>query len=151
AEDLYRFDVEAPAGSRLTDLVPGATVVGVLGYSDSGNYIYFASNADLDAGGPAASGDCAGKAEARSGHSSFSGSCSIYLWRADGAGPCVAGNGCVSFVARSNTDGFAAGGNERSSDGFDWGGNQFNHGMKTARVSADGRILVFRSQRRLTA
>ena len=36
AEDLYRFDANAPAGQRLTDLAPGAKAVGVLGYSDDG-------------------------------------------------------------------------------------------------------------------
>ena len=47
--DLYRFDREAPAGQRLTDLVPdavdpnGSDVRGVLGASADGSYVYYAA------------------------------------------------------------------------------------------------------------
>jgi hypothetical protein len=134
AEDLYRFDAGAPEGQRLADLVPGAKLVGVLGYSDDGSHVYFAANADLDAAGQAASGDCAGTAGG-----TFSGSCSVYLWQAEGAGTCATAGGCVSFVARIDAD----------DDGFDWAGA--GREIKSSRVSADGRSLVFRSRRQLTA
>ena len=143
AADLYRFDANAPAGQRLTDLVPGAKAMGVLGYSDGGDYVYFAGNADLDGTGPddpAASGDCAGDASGLFG--SFSGSCSIYLWQANGAGACATAGGCISFIARLDANGFG-------SDGFDWAGNV--NEMKASRVSSDGHILVFRAERKLTS
>ena len=142
-EDLYRYDAGAPAGQHLTDLVPGAKAVGVLGYSDNGDHVYFAANADLDGIGQATSGDCAG--EAGNLFDSFSGSCSAYLWQADGAGTCASAGGCVSFVVRLDAD---------HGDGFDWSGssNGASRDVKASRVSADGRILVFRSsQRQLTA
>jgi hypothetical protein len=138
AEDLYRFDADAPAGQRLTDLVPGAAAVGVLGYSDAGDHVYFAANADLDDIGQATSGDCAGKT------GGFSGSCSIYLWQASGTGGCASAGGCVTFVARIDARG----------DGYAWAGNSQGNTafqMKASRVSTDGRILVFRSVRQLTA
>ncbi len=140
AEDLYRFDANAPAGQRLTDLVPGAKAVGLLGYSDDGSHVYLAANADLDGAGPAAAGDCAGKVS-----SGFKGSCSVYLWQVEGDGACVTAGGCVSFIARIDAN---------SGDGFDWAGGITiapNGGMKTSRVSTDGRILVFQSHYRLTA
>ncbi len=144
AEDLYRFNASAPAGQRLTDLAPGAEAVGVLGYSDSADYVYFAANADLDGAGPAAAGDCAGGAP--EGFSTFSGACSAYLWQADGAGPCATAGGCIGFVARIDAD---------EGDGFNWAGNKTiggpSGGMKTSRVSADGQVLAFQSRYRLTA
>ncbi len=147
AEDFYRYDVEAPAGQRLTDLVPGAKAVGLLGYSDEGDRVYFAANADLDGGGSAVGGNCVGKANSGASFDSFEGSCAVYLWQADGAGACATAGGCVSFIARIDANGPAGG------DGFDWaGGNSIapSEGMKTSRVSADGRILVFQSHYPLT-
>ena len=96
--DLYRYDA---ASGGLIDLAPdstdpnGADVVGLLGYSNDGSHVYFAANGDLDGSGPAQSGDCA----RTSGLSTFSGSCSVYLWQADGTGTCTSDGGCVSFVA----------------------------------------------------
>ncbi|MGH2973355.1 MAG: hypothetical protein ACRDLL_00590 [Solirubrobacterales bacterium] len=145
-EDLYSFDANAPEGQRLTDLAPGAKAVGVLGYSDGGDYVYFSANADLDGEGPASGGSCSGRTEEDS--DGFSGSCSLYLWRADGTGTCATAGGCIDFIVRLN-----AGSEHRSAgDGFDWAGSgtEPQH-MKASRVSADGRILVFRSQLPLTA
>jgi hypothetical protein len=140
-EDLYRYDAGALAGQHLTDLVPGAEAVGVLGYSDNGDYVYFAANADLDDGGQAVSGNCAGTV------ASFSGSCSVYLWQADGAAACASAGGCVSFVARIDAEG-------SEGDGYDWAGasgNSSSGNVKASRVSSDGHTLVFRSHRKLTA
>jgi len=122
-KDLYRYDA---AGGGLTDLVPdstdpnGARVVGVLGYSNDGSYVYFAANADLDGSGPAAPG-------------------SIYLWQDDGTGTCATAGGCVSFVAPVTGE---------EDDARNWMGAGEN--LKSSRVSADGRTLVFRSRRQLT-
>ena len=111
----------------------------MLGYSNDGSYVYFAANGDLDGSGQAQSGDCAWDGSGRS-----SGSCSIYLWQADGAGTCVTAGGCISFVAPLDAEGFL-----QVSDAIDWAGN-FNT-MKVSRVSADGRTLAFRSQLKLTS
>jgi hypothetical protein len=140
--DLYRYDV---TGGGLIDLTPdstnpnGAEVVGVLGYSSDGSHAYFAANGDLDGTGPAHSGDCAGSAL-----NGFSGSCSIYLWQANGAGTCATAGGCVSFITPLDAGG------DGVSDGFNWAGNG-GGSPKTSRVSADGRILLFRSQQKLTS
>ncbi len=141
--DLYRYDRE---NGELVDLVPdsanpnGTQVLGVLGYSNDGSRIYFAANGDLDGSGPAQPGNCT---QSNSAGLSFSGSCSLYLWQDDGAGTCATAGGCVSFLAPLDADGYV------ETDGYSWagGGEEF---MKTSRVSTDGRILIFRSQLKLT-
>jgi hypothetical protein len=49
--DLYEYDLEKPAGERLTDLTANAgepaDVLGVSGASADGSYLYFAAHADL--------------------------------------------------------------------------------------------------------
>ncbi len=129
-EDLYRFDAAAPTNERLTDLAPGAEVRGVLGYSDDGSFVYFAANADLDGAGPASAGNCSG--------SVYEGKCSLYVWH----------EGDISLVARLDTEG-----GTDSSDAANWfagGGGAGFAEQKASRVSADGRTLLFRSQRKLT-
>jgi hypothetical protein len=136
SNDLYRYDV---GSGELTDLAPdtsnpgGAQVVGMVGYSDDGSYVYFAANGDLDEGGQAEAGDCHG-------FESSGGSCSLYLWQADGTGSCTSVGGCVKFIVRLNL---------RDGDGYNWAGNESF--MKSSRVSSDGRILVFGSSLQLTA
>jgi len=134
--DLYRYDA---ADGELIDLSPdstdpdGAEVVGVLGYSNDGSYVYFAANGDLDGGGSAQSGDCPR-------------TCSVYLWQDDGVGTCTTVGGCVSFVTLFGSKiGY-------ETDDFNWAGvgGDVARTMKAARVSADGHILVFRSARKLT-
>ena len=134
--DLYRYDA---ASGALIDLAPdsadpnGAEVAGVLGYSEDGKYVYFAANADLDGSGPAVAGDC---------FSYYSGHCSVYLWRDDGTGTCATAGGCITFVAPVDAG-------EGGLDSSNWVGiNEMQN--KTSRVSADGRILIFRSQLKLT-
>jgi hypothetical protein len=141
--DLYRYD----AGTgQLSDLTvdgtdtDGAEVKGVLGTSHDGSYVYFAANGDLDDAGPATPGDCA-NIEAKFG---ASGECSLYLWH----------GGAITFISRLDVAG--GGGHDGStSDAVDWAPNSHNTSgfeqMNTARVSADGRTLVFRSHRKLTA
>jgi hypothetical protein len=135
--DLYEYDVARPAGERLIDLSAdheasdpnGAEVQGVLGTSDDGTYVYFAANGVLAAG--AERGNCTGSTPG-----SDSGACSLYLWH----------EGVTTFVARLRLGGAA-------SDSLNWFNrfSEFNaRGERTARVSADGRSLLFRSQRRLT-
>jgi len=147
--DLYRYDV---AGRGLVDLAPdstdpnGAQVVGALGYSNDGSRVYFAANGDLDGPGPAQSGNC--HEEIGESTLGFSGSCSIYLWQDDGVGTCATAGGCVSFVAPLDAEG-----GEGATDGYDLAatGEDDANRSKTSRVSADGRILVFRSHLKLTS
>ncbi len=142
--DLYRSDV---AGGELIDLTPddpnpnGAEIVGVVGYSNDGSHVYFAANADLDGSGPAQAGNCA---ERNAEYFSPSGTCSIYLWQADGVGTCATAGGCVSFVTLADAEG-----GEGRTDAYNWASNGEEY-PKTSRVSTDGRILVFRSQQKLT-
>jgi hypothetical protein len=138
--DLYRYEA---AGGGLIDLAPGAEVVGVLGYSNDGSHVYFAANSDLDGSGPAQPGDCA--QDTSTANINFSGSCSLYLWQDNGAGRCADAGGCVSFVTPVD----AEKGESSRSDGFNWVTSSWEN-MKTSRVSADGRTLVFRSQLELT-
>ncbi len=142
--DLYRYDA---VSGGLIDLAPdntdadGAKVVGVLGYSDDGSYVYFAANGDLDGTGPAQTGNCAQNPPPIP-ELGFTGSCSVYLWQDDGTGTCATTGGCVTFVAPSEAKG-------SESDGFNWASRSENE-MKASRVSTDGRTLVFRSRLELT-
>jgi sugar lactone lactonase YvrE len=137
--DLYQFDAETGDLSDLavdTKDTDGAEVKGVLGTSTDGSYLYFAANGDLDGSGPAVAGNCRAAA---SGSSTLNGSgnCSLYLAHA----------GQVSFIAP-----LKAGGGE--SDATDWEPQgqltERAAAENTARVSADGKTLLFRSQEKLT-
>lgn len=141
AKDLYRYD----AGSdELSDLTPdpdeanGAEVLGVLGLSADGSRVYFAANGVL-ADGVNDRGESAQPGTCRELPGSSSGSCNLYL--ADGA--------TIEFIARLQIDGDPA-----ESDAANWAATPtaiFHPGFQqTARVSADGRTLLFRSSRRLT-
>lgn len=130
--DLYRYDVVA---GRLSDLTvdaadpAGAEVLGVLGSSDDGAYIYFAANGVLAPG--ATLGDCS--------ESPSRGSCNLYLWHA----------GTTSFIARLDN----AGGIEEY-DGANWqprDGRESTSRERTSRLTPNGRILVIRSQGQLTS
>jgi len=143
--DLYRFGATS---AELIDLAPdstdpnGAEVAGVLGYSNDGSSVYFAANGDLDGSGPAQSGNCVTRVGS---NFSFSGSCSVYLWQEDGSGSCATGGGCISFVTPVDLQEPG----QTISDGFNWAGGGEEY-PKVSRVSANGRILVFRSQLKLT-
>jgi len=87
--DLYRYDTES---GELIDIAPdgtdanGAEVLGVLGSSADGSYVYFAANGVAAEG--ASAGSCGGGSAA--GHA-----CNIYLWH----------EGEVSFLARVEAEG----------------------------------------------
>ncbi len=135
--DLYRF--EAGSGN-LTDLTPdaadsrGAEVQGVLGTSNDGSHVYFVANGDLDGVGPATTGSCVFSGQ------EWTGECNLYLWNA----------GVTTFVSKLHPQGSL----DYNSDAADWsqigvaggGGTVLN----TGRVSADGEVVVFRSQKQLS-
>jgi hypothetical protein len=126
-QDLYSYDVES---GELTDLTvdsnpgdpKGATVVGVLGASDDGSYVYFVANGVLAPG--ASSGDC------RIGplSSGANGSCNLY----------VSHDGATTFIAPIDNIDTSA-----------WRPNVV-FGQKESRIAADGRTLFFGSSRSLT-
>lgn len=147
--DLYRFDAGAGPGHRLTDLTVdssdpnGAEVKGILGTSDDGEDVYFAANGVPDAttnspngrGESAAPGECEGFGT--SDHLEFSGECNLYLRHGEQ----------TIFIARLNAAGSTL------SDAADWEPveTKLDVPENTARVSADGETLLFRSRRRLSA
>jgi len=115
---LYRYDLDAPAGARLTllsvdenggdGIVNGAA--GVVGASDDGSYVYFIGSNQLVAGRPISSGP------------------RIFLWH----------GGEVRQVAAINAGAEA----NRMLSKFDL----FEGSGKWARVSADGTRLLFVSE-----
>jgi hypothetical protein len=129
--DLYAYEL---GSGELTDLTPdpvdvnGAEVQGVLGYSDDGDYVYFAANGVFDS--------APGKGTCSGGLSSGTGKCSLYLWHA----------GEITFISQLQL------GSGETSDGANWqtGRNASREG-KSSRVSAGGEALLFRSQLRLTS
>jgi hypothetical protein len=138
--DLYRYDTET---GKLTDLsadaddVNGAEARGVLGLSDDGSRVYFVANGDLDGKGPAVQGNCP---------ASFPtpgitpATCNLYLWE----------KGDIRFVTK-----LQVGGVDIQNDAANWYPSPLLPGLpgsylRTSRVTADGRYLLFRSQRKLT-
>jgi hypothetical protein len=149
-EDLYAYDTQTDQLSDLTvdhaDAM-GAGVQGVLGASADGSYVYFAANGVLASntgahGETASPGDCHSNVPSQR-FVSYTGTCNLYLAHA----------GATSFIARLDVAGGSRG------DGADWlpsgefhvvdgaGGSYLN----TARVSTDGKTLLFRSQLRQSA
>jgi len=140
--DLYSYDSESGA---LTDLTPdpddpnGAEVKGVLGIAGNGSYVYFAANGVL-ASAPNVRGETAQPGTCKGTLGSASGSCNLYVFHA----------GTVSFITQLEVEGGA-----NMSDAANWAMTPtglFNDSdfQQTARVSADGRTLLFRSRRQLT-
>jgi hypothetical protein len=127
--DLYRYDTET---KELIDVSVdatgnGAEVQGVLGASADGSYVYFAANGALAKG--AATGKCESSPVTGWGGAN-TGNCSIYLWH----------DGEVSFVSEIS--------GEPGSGGLNWTPSRTPtlgtvNPDKTARVSEDGRALVF--------
>ncbi len=145
--DLYQLERDS---GELVDLAPdgshenGIGVQGVLGTSRDGSYVYFAANGvpdDLgnspnEAGEIATPGNCKGAGDAAKGI------CNLYVAHAGG----------VQFIARLDAEGV---GLERDAgDALNWIASHSETSKsdsdRTARVSGDGRVLLFRSRRKLT-
>lgn len=139
--DLYRFEPESAAGSRLADLTidhvdpGGAEVLGVLGASADGSYLYFVANGVLDPGAPGDHrGDCpVGVFQAGA-------TCNLYLWHEGWETP--------RFIAvLSSSDEVEADGAAALGVAYDWDPSV---DARTARVSHDGNRVVFMSNESLT-
>jgi hypothetical protein len=153
--DIYSYDSKAPAGHRLTDLAPshdgedGIEVQGVLGASVDASYVYFVANGVPDgpiAGSPNSRGEEAqvGNCQGTYGDPKNTGTCNLYL----------AHGGEITFIARLDAN-RASTRESSTSDSIDWIASAGELGFakdaeKSARVSPDGRTLLFRSQRQLT-
>lgn len=150
--DIYQLDRDSGV---LTDLAPdtvddpgplddnGVDVRGVLGVSEDGSYVYFAANgvpngvgnSPNDEGEVAEPGNCQGSLPG------VTGTCNLY----------VAHDGDVEFIAR--LDAVAPGREKDTGDAVNWAAGHSDveklESDKTARVSGDGRVLVFRSSKAL--
>ena len=146
--DLYQFRLDGTEGS-LEDLAPGSSVngtdvVGVLGASEDGSRVYFVANGTPDgvANSPNANGESAIPGDCEGVGFSAKGSCNLF----------VAHGGQVDFISRLDADG--VGTSKDSGDWVDWvqgrSGLELKPSDRSARVSADGKVLVFRSSRPLT-
>jgi hypothetical protein len=134
-DDLYRYDLESGA---LTDLTvdtkdtDGAGVLGVVGSSEDGSYVYFVADGDL--GGDAVSGRP-----------------NLYVWHGT-----TEGAGTLTYIATLNPpteteeerlESMRGGGFEAHSDVTDWTSRPTE---SQAYVTPDGRHLAFMSVERLT-
>jgi hypothetical protein len=141
--DLYRYE---PETGELVDLVGGgpapngAEVKALLGTSEDGSRAYFAANGVLTAT-PNPQGDVATKGDCKGSALEGSGECNLYLWEEGVAG--------FRFVARLQAEGGIA-----TSDALNWApttlGATVGRTEKTSRTSADGGVLLFRSQAQLS-
>ena len=129
--DLYMFEA---AGGKLTDIAPGGSVLGVLGASEDGSYVYFVANGVL------ASGASPGNCQTEQGRLQWR-VCNLYVWH----------NGTTTFIATlSDADESERRGKEFPEELFkadDWSAVLKS---RTARVSSDGKDVVFMSDGDLT-
>jgi hypothetical protein len=129
---LSEYDV---THEHLTQLAAGG-IQGVLGMSNDGSYVYFVANAVLASnegvgGSHAATGKCAGVFG--------NGTCNLYVWH----------DGSIVFLAALSD---VAG--KLETDGYDWTPTGVAGGLhleRSARVTPDGSVLLFRSKLRLTS
>jgi hypothetical protein len=153
--DLYRYD---SAGGELEDLAVdngdpnGAEVQGVVGTSKDASVVYFVANGIPDGVGnsPNEQGESAQPGNCKGGGDKASGICNLYVYH----------DGSVDFIARLDANGSDKNSNppltseSGSSDAENWVRGRAELGKvesdKTARVSGDGSVLVFRSVRALT-
>ena len=156
--DIYQLDRET---GELKDLAPdsdpldvcpatttpcGIQALGVLGTSEDGSYVYFAANGvpdnldneSNDNGEEAELGDCKGDPK------KATGTCNLY----------VVHDGESDFIGRLNAESINTK-DQDSGDAVNWVAGHIDVGNdasdRTARVSADGRVLVFRSRSQLTS
>jgi hypothetical protein len=121
--DLYSYDVDT---NELTDLTVSqsgsANVIGVLGASDDGSFVYFAASGDpLAPGAPSEAELFKGEVD------------NVYVWH----------NGRVTYISTLSYT---------NSDAFNWETNAVeNAQMKSSRVTPGGRYLLFGSLARLTS
>lgn len=122
--DLYLYDIEAPGGSRLTDLTAGASgggqVQGVIGAAEDGSRAYFVATSVLT-----------GAEKNEQGAQAVAGEPNLYVWTAGGS---------VHYIATLTASG-------SYTDTLDWSGKPRE---QTARVSPNGRFLAFQSAKSLT-
>jgi hypothetical protein len=126
-ENLYMYDLNAPAGKHLTlisvDDEPNGFEVGarilLVGTSTDGSYVYFQDAGALVAGQPPIATGSEGGA--------------LYVWHA----------GVVRYVSSHNIVG-------QEESGVQWGG-YMRHGGINARVSDSGNEIVFANRDRSTA
>ncbi len=127
--DLYEYDLEKPESEALTDLTPTASpgeakIQGILGASEDGSNLYFVASGALAPG--------ATTQECRIGDPATG--CNLYLWHA--------GSG-ITFIAR-----LSSGDEEGGSVAHNWVEGYY---LRTARVSPDGRHVIFMSEAPLTS
>ena len=152
-KDLYRYDLDAPLGQRLTDLTvdhnpadaceaaaPCAEVKGILGASEDGSYLYYVARGALTGNEQNAAGE-----QARPGEDN------LYLWHED---PTThqAGTEFIAVLSEDDLEGTSSSfGAERALGPAADLSNTGPGGVgSTTRVAAGGR-LVFMSDRPLTA
>jgi virginiamycin B lyase len=135
-DDLYRYELVPGSGPALTDLTPdpgdpdGAEVLGVLGVSQDGSYVYFVANGVLAAG--ASAGDCDSQNdEVREGE------CNLYVWHA----------GLMAFIARLNGSSDVKPDVQQRRDRGESEGP--DAGFKSSRVDPAGTALLFTSHEKL--
>ncbi len=131
-KDLYMFEA---AGRKLTDIAPGGDVLGLLGASEDGAYVYFVANGVLASG--ASPGHCTGENGLIESHT-----CNLYVWH----------EGTMRFIATlSDADeGIGIHGNETKEAFFTAGDWSVDLENRTAMVSPDGEDAVFMADGDLT-
>jgi hypothetical protein len=142
--DLYVFEVTSGGDERLAGKLADLTidgnasesahVLGVIGASEDGTYVYFVANGVLGDGGDrgAKSGTCAEGEEASSSQSS----CNLYMEHYEAS---TGGWAPPVFIAALSGE-----------DAHSWGAGKTDLEAMTARVSPNGEHLAFMSERSLT-
>ncbi|MGO9793671.1 MAG: hypothetical protein ACLP8S_30345, partial [Solirubrobacteraceae bacterium] len=154
--DLYECELIEPHGTlecALSDLTVDehigghADVLGLLGSSEDGSYLYFLANGVLASG--ASPGECKERYEYEQGHQE----CSLYVWHGEGEG-----RSSTAFIARlsgadlsreTHRSGHYVSGNGRVGS-IGGGDSSPELGWRTAEATPDGRYLAFMSVNPLT-